>query len=93
VSPVGAWQLRFGASRWNPAETQILRNVVVWSDARSDRQTLIMAAGDDLEARLARVPGISLAELDDRATLLRRIDNKYTLERNRFLDRDRPVRA
>ena len=41
---------------------------------------------DDLEDRLARFRGVSLEQLDDRAALLRRVDRKYALESERFLE-------
>jgi hypothetical protein len=40
---------------------------------------------DELADRLARFPGVSLAELDERAALLRRVDRKYAVERGRLL--------
>lgn len=41
---------------------------------------------DDLEDHLARLRCVSLAQLDERAALLRRIDRKYALEHGRFLE-------
>lgn len=45
-----------------------------------------MAADEQLEQALRRLDGVSLAELDERASLLRRIDTKYLLARDRFLE-------
>jgi VTC domain len=41
---------------------------------------------DELSALLERFPAVSLAELDERAALLRRVDNKYAIERGSFLE-------
>ena len=38
----------------------------------------------DLQDQLAQFGGVSLAELDERAALLRRVDRKYALERERL---------
>jgi hypothetical protein len=40
----------------------------------------------DLQAHLTRFRGVSLAQLDKRAALLRRVDRKYALEPGRFLE-------
>lgn len=41
---------------------------------------------DDLQDHLAGLRGVSLAQLDDRAALLHRIDRKYALEHERLLE-------
>jgi VTC domain len=41
---------------------------------------------DELADRLARFRGVSLARLDERAALLRRVDRKYAVERDRLLE-------
>jgi VTC domain len=41
---------------------------------------------DELREILEQFPAVSLAELDDRAALLRRVDHKYAIERPPFVD-------
>jgi VTC domain len=47
----------------------------------------------DLDAAPAQFEGVSLKELDERASLLKRVDSKYSVVRERFLELLERLRA
>jgi hypothetical protein len=46
----------------------------------------LATVSDEIMGALGRFRGISLSELDERASLLRRVDNKYTVPHDTFLE-------